>query len=319
MDFAKSLFLNTAKIIHKAKLGAVLSICILGSLFEKGYAACNEDYCGGGEVHSTYYYPTSCCVDQCTSYCGPKKLEVHSFFEGGVNIVNGWAQVPPVPLPLITPIPSHLRPRFDELDIQSDTYYAVGIDLKYGKTWSFFHYQHLTPSNATTLNNDLTTLGQTIHAGELFSMQSAYEWLTFGMGIEYILVKPCLRFTPIIDANWVNYTYQFSAVTDSGYQHLSQERNGLVCVRLGGQFDYTYADLFSCQFKIMAAPPVTALTIYEGRISVEYHLYEKNNFRIRPYVGLSWLYFDLNDKKENTLHTRYEATPGIFIGLHFLM
>lgn len=314
MDFAKR-----TKIMGMIKLGHIVSALVFGVYLQNGYAACNDDYCDNTERGLRRYYPQSCCVDQCTSYCGPKKLEVHSFFEGGVNVVNGWAQVPPVPVPTITPVPSHLRPRFDELDIQSDTYYAVGIDLKYGNTWSFFHYQQLTPSNATTLNNTLTTMGQTIDAGQLFSMQSYYQWMTFGMGIEYILARPCLRFTPIIDANWVNFSYQFSAVTESGFQHLTQDRNGLVCVRLGGQFDYIYADLFSCQLKIMATPPVTALTIYEGRLSIEYHLYEKNNFRIRPYIGLSWLYFDINDKKEIPLHTRYEAAPGIFIGLHFLM
>lgn len=321
MDFAKIVSFTTVAIASLTTLNSVAHAgsCSTGSCSTSSYTTdfYTTSSCGANPCETDNQ--DNCCVTTqcCTNY--KSNFQVYSYLEGGVNVVNGYAQVPPIPILLGSPIPSHERPRFSELDIDSDLYYALGMALKYGSTWSYLQYRQLTPSNTTTLNSPLSTLGHIIDAGQLFAMKSYYQWIGFGLGVEYCLIQPCLRFTPVIDINWVNYAYQFSAVTQSGYQNLKQERNGLVTVRLGARLDYDYRDLVSWQFTLMGSPPFTPLTIYEGKISVAYHLYDKNNFQIRPYIGLSWLYIDLNDKKEFTLHTRYEAVPSIFVGLNFLM
>lgn len=245
-------------------------------------------------------------------------FEVHSYVEGGVDFIKGYSQVP-APLPDIMPLSSPKRPTYSELDIDTDLYCGLGLDVKYGTTWGYFHYQQVTPSNTTTLNQSLNTLGQTILAGELFTTHTNYQWINFGLGTEYTWVAPCLKLTPMIDVNWVNYLYNFSAQTTEGYRDLSYVANSLFTVRLGGRLDYQYRDICSTQVILMGAPPFLPLTIYEANISIAYHLYEKNNFRIRPYAGVKWLFIDVNDNTENTLVARYEARPAVFVGFNFLM
>jgi hypothetical protein len=244
-------------------------------------------------------------------------VEVFSYVEGGVDFIKGYAQIPPE-LPLGLPS-SRKRPTFSELDIDSDLYCGLGIDLKYYGVWAYFHYQQMTPSNTTVLNNTLTTFGHTIEAGELFSMYSDFQWLSFGLGLEYTLVRPCIKFSPLIDANWVNYTYTFSAQTLSGYQNLRRPADGLFTVRVGGRFNHTYRDCFSTQLILMGSPPFLNLTIYEANFSIAYHLYERDNFRIRPYIGIKWLFMDLNNGNEDSLIEHYEARPAVFVGFNFLM
>lgn len=245
-------------------------------------------------------------------------FEVYSYIEGGVDFIKGYSQVPPLP-PALAPVSSPKRPSFSELDIDSDLYCAAGIDLKYGHTRSYFHYQQVTPSNTTTLSKTLTTLGETIEAGELFSMQTRYQWISAGLGAEYTWVEACLKFTPMIDANWVDYFYRFSGVTLNGYQNLRTTFDSFFTMRVGARVDYHYRDLCSTQLILMGSPPFLPLTIYEANLSIAYHLYEKDNFRIRPYVGIKWLFIDYNDNNSEHLVAHYEARPAVFVGFNFLM
>lgn len=246
------------------------------------------------------------------------KIEVYSYVEGGVDFIKGYSQVPP-PLPALLPISSPKRPTFSELGIDTDLYCGIGIDLKYSRTRAYLHYQQMTPSNTTTLKHTLTTLGETIPAGELFSLHTHYQWINVGLGTQYTWVEPCLSFTPMIDLNWIAYTYNFQAETLDGYKNLRYDADGLFSVRIGGRVDYQYRDVCSTQLILMGSPPFLPLTIYEASLSIAYHLYEKDNFKIRPYAGIKWLFVDLDDNNADHLVTHYEARPALFVGFNFTM
>ena len=238
-------------------------------------------------------------------------FEVHSHLEGAFNVISGFNEVANTNEPFSSSVN---RPSFEEQGLNSDRSIALGFDFVWDDMRSSIAYRHLSPTHSNILANTLNTLNQQLPAGQNFAMHAHYQCFTVGLAKSYLLL-PCLKLNSMVDVNWLNYSYEFN----SGIQNGSKEIKSNLSLRLGAELEYKMGEYYTYKASFMGSPPIFMLNIYEAKLWMSYHLYQKNNFSISPYVGISYVLIDLNNKREPRIYGRYQAFPSVFAGLSFKM
>jgi len=202
------------------------------------------------------------------------------------------------------------HPSFADVNIQHDNIYGVGIGGRYNDYFAAFDYHHWHPQGSNVLQQNLTTHGRFIPAGNVFNMQVIYDWCRLGFGKNYFFLNDRLTFSPLIIGNWLQYHYEFSSIPASSIRTYT-----LLAANVGFEVDYQIMPRLSAFFQTNVSIPVSNLNISQAVFGFAYDVLCFSRVTITPNISLGFLRIDYEDNQTFRNHLRYRAWPYVNLGL----
>jgi hypothetical protein len=209
---------------------------------------------------------------------------------------------------------SFKRPTYQENNLNHDDFYQVGLQLSQDGYFCEGMYERLHPIGQTTLSQTLTTHAQTIPASRPFAMQVQFNWYTLGFGKIFNIQNTAFRLTPRLDANWLQFKYNFLA-----YPNQSQRAFTLLNVSAGLMIETSLNRAACLYLEGKATLPLSNLWILNIEAGYNYFIDVHRHLKLVPSLALGVLTIDYEDEQPFPNHIRYVNSPYAKIGLKFTL
>lgn len=195
------------------------------------------------------------------------------------------------------------RPDFDELHIQHDKFYSLGVKIEACDYFGLLGYYHFDPHGSTILTEDLLTHSQLIPAGHSFEMNLEFDWYALGMGKNFHF-HPTWTFSPSFLVSWVKYHYEFSAPPIESARNFS-----LIGANVVFELTHYLTSQLSANFEAMIPLPLSNINIVDVNAGLCLDLPFTSHVIISPRLAIGWLQLEYKDEQPIPNYIRYRGSP----------
>ena len=218
---------------------------------------------------------------------------------------------------------SYRRPNFNELSIHHELYHTLGLSGEY-KTWEIqYNHSAIHLNKNVMLNTALFSHGQPLPSDRLYHFNIALNkhQIQLKKHFSSLPKNNNFHFSLFSAIDWLGYHYHFYPLEATLPEAAPSSRREFIntTCSFGSEFQYQWHPYTSSAVYLSTSLPFFHLQIAEAKFIQRFHFFHPPISKFRPYIGISYLKTDLQDKQGLANHLRFSAKPYFFAGITFLI
>ena len=261
------------------------------------------------------------CLCPIITYAADRPFYFTAMGEYGITQAKGFNQIPRGGSQHSS---SYRRPSFEELNIKNKIYHTFGFGVQFPVWKIAYNHSAIHLKNNVFLNESLFSHGLPLPSDipYHFNITLNKQQIQFKKKLSNSASKKNhFYFNLFSNVDWLGYHYHFyPLIQDLSVLTPNSRRDfiNLSC-SIGSEFQYQWHPYFSSSISASTSLPFFHLHITEAKFIQHFHIMNKPMAKLTPYIALSYLSIDLQDKQGLANHLRFTANPYIFAGIEFLL
>jgi hypothetical protein len=256
----------------------------------------------------------------CPIAYGDSPFYLMTFGEYGLAKIAGFNQIPRGGSQDSS---SYRRPNFNELNIEKESYHTFGIGLQLHSWQMLYSHSAIHLEKSAMLNESLFSHGQPLPADILyhFNLAPNKHQVQLKKYFPSLPKNNNFHFALFSNIDWLGYHYHFYPLNSALSATAPSSRRDFtnLSFSIGTEFQYQWHPYFSSAIDLSTSLPFFHLQIAEAKFIQRFHMLNRHLTKFTPYMGLSYLKIDLQDKQDLANHLRFTAKPYVFVGIEFLL